>query len=297
MKFDTYKRLLRQDEYGFIDSDHCDSLLFSGLVGCVQGVNVEIEMARDSSGLWHRRPLAWTMNRGCCGEGAARTVWQRLKDAWAVRWDKTKMQKEFERGSSTISRDMLVGLAWYCWFNRRGDIAEDVVRHALSNRLCMGVGTPTRTTITPALLATFALISAALGGPKRRWLTWVGTGRCFEGGFQAHLWVLHTLLRKKMGGKVSELQWDCLVFHAKRQPKNPLFRIAVNDKKGAAALLENRKWWPEGRLPTAGDRSEGWLTQRDYGQDWMQAFVNRDKIHHGGDYVFTYALLNDKLKV
>jgi len=48
-KHNTYLELIKsaQDCHGFIDSEHCDSLLFSGLVGSVPGVRLDIDAAFD----------------------------------------------------------------------------------------------------------------------------------------------------------------------------------------------------------------------------------------------------------
>jgi len=143
-KVQTYLKLLPmvQDKYGFIYSDDCDSLLFTSLIGCVPGVSLHIDAARSAkSSMWERRPC----DKPCYPA----------------------------HSKSSISRDMLLGLCWYAYHNKRLDITEHVIKYALNNYLIMGEGVISRTFMTPALLSTFAWASYKMGGPSRPWLRWI----------------------------------------------------------------------------------------------------------------------------
>lgn len=262
LKHRKYLELLPtvQDKYGFIDSDECDSLLFSGLVGCVPGVQVTINAAFDPSDhQWKRRPVECP----CYPEGS----------------------------KSSISRDMLLGLAWYAYFNNRVDISEQVIGYALSHCLIMGEGVLSRTFMTPGLLSTYSWISYRLGGPSRPWLRYIPQ---FESSkvtdFQAHLSVLHILLRNKLTGK--DNYQSLLLKQAQRQPNNPLFQYAAGYRSAAESILMNPTLWPVDRLPTSLDRKSNWLPQRDYGPDW-QPSSGEKKIYSGSDFLFTYWLMNN----
>ena len=184
-KHNTYLELIKsqQDCHGFIDSDRCDSLLFSGLIGCVPGVKVDIAAAFDPKDQqWKRRPIECH----CYPVGS----------------------------SSSISRDMLLGLAFYTWRNKRLDISEHIIKYALSHWFIMGEAATLkyklgRCLLTPGLLATWAEISYRLGGPNRWWLRYIPQ---FESksvtGFQAHLSILHCLLREELTGKLNEVVLD-----------------------------------------------------------------------------------------
>lgn len=269
-KFNKYVKLVKsaQDENGFIDTDHCDSLLFSGLLGSASNVFVNIKAAFDSkTGMWFRRPLSYPECFDCGGS------------------------------ASTISRDMLLGLAWFTWRNNRLDIAEQVVRYALSHWLIMGKAASLKDKIgrcfmVPGMLSTWAEISYRLGGPNRWWLRWVPQVESKSvTGFQAHLCVLHILLRKEVTGHLSRRMERVLESHAQRQPNNPLFQYAVGNYDDAETLLLNEKWWPSDRLPTRGDRKESWLVQRDYGTDWAPAEDRKEVEHHGADFLFVSSLV------
>jgi hypothetical protein len=271
-KYQTYLNLLPsvQGIGGFIHHDECDSLIFSGLLGCVPEANVKIDAAFDAAtGLWHRRPLGYPE---CCPSSSA----------------------------STISKDQLIGLAWYAYANKRLDISEHIVSYAISHWMIMGQAPALKDKLgscllTPGLLATYAEISYRLGGPNRWWLRnlpqWESSGVT---GFQAHLSVLHILLRQKLTGSISSSHVSILNAHVSRQPNNPLFNIAAGTPANLAIaelVLANETWWPSDRLPASTDRYEPWLTQRDFGSDW-QPDHDVPKIHSGGDFLFCCWLLN-----
>ena len=252
-----------QDCHGFIQSEDCDSLLFTGLVGCVPGVAVDIDAAFDiTTQQWQRRPVECP--------------------CWPA------------HSASTISRDMLTGLAFYAWRNKRLDISEQIIKFALSNWLMMGKATTLkdklgRCLLTPGLLATWAEVSYRLGGPNRWWLRWIPQVQSKSTvGFQAHLSVLHCLLREELTGK---LNTKIVEHHAHREPNNPLFQIAAKDYLTAARLLLDSRLWPDDALPTTLNRRDAWLPQRDYGPDWKPYTVGEVKQHSGGDFLFLYDLL------
>lgn len=260
-KFDKYIKLLPsvQDKHGFIYSDECDSLLFSGLIGCVPEIKVDIEAAFDSDKqTWQRRPI----ENPCypCGS------------------------------KSSISRDMLLGLAWYAWFNKRLDISEQVIKYALSHWLVMGEGLKSRTILMPGLLATYAEISYRLGGPNRWWLRYCPQIESTSmTGYQAHLSILHVLLRKELTGNSSSLYKRTVKAQYERQPNNPLYAYAAGDIDKAVQLLSDERYWPSDRLPTERDREANWLFQRDEGEAWLPGYGN--KVYSGGDYIFLTYLI------
>lgn len=260
-KTSTYLSLIKghQDSDGFIESDECDSLLFSGLAGCVPGVSVNLEAAYDrASGQWHRRPCS----RPCFPE----------------------------HSKSTISRDMLLGVLWYAYHNKRLDISEKIIQHAIGSFGIMGQAVDLKTLlgrclITPGLLSTAAWVSYRLGGPKRTWLRMIPQAETKNlGGFQAHLSVLHIMLRNELTGK--DKYTDILDHHYQRNPFNPLFCLAAGRLKEAETALMNPVFWPTNTLPTSLDRREPWLLQRDYDKSWTPDYSPGMKTHSGGDFLF-----------
>lgn len=288
-----------QDPAGFIESQECDSLLFSGLLGCVPGVQLDIRKAFNwTDGTWHRRPLGlkpccdcWNPSENLPWYNRLLNLWNHLKNDH--RYDPDSWVEILRyRGGSTISRDMLTGLAWYAWANSRRDIAESVVQYALAHWGVMGSGDPARTNIMPGLLATFAWISFKLGGPSRAWLRWIPADfGSVQMGYQGHLQVLHVLLRSQIVGRISDKDQRLLTAQFNRQPGNALYAFAAGALNEARSLLEDVGYWPEHRLPTSGDRAEQWLFQRDDGADWQPDIADPDRVYSGGDFLFVYWLL------
>lgn len=259
---DKYKFYISQlgyvtDRFGFVYSNECDSLLFSSLVGCVPGTAVFIDSAFDTkTGQWHRRPL-------------------HLPACYP------------DHSKSSISRDMLIGLAWYAYVNNRLDISEQVIRYALAHWFVMGQGLLSRTFMTPGLLSTFAWISFRLGGPSRPWMRYlpqVESKSVVD--YQAHLSVLHIILRNKLTGK--DKYGELLTFHADRNPENALFQFAAGRVDKAYTILDNEAYFPSNRLPRQSDRKGAWLWERDYGDNYKPS--DSEKILSSGDFLFVYAL-------
>lgn len=269
-KYKTYLSLLPsvQDSNGFIDINHCDSLLFSGLLGTITKVN--IEAARDSNGMWHRRPL----NYISCYPNHSK---------------------------STISRDMFIGLLWDIWKNQKLELAENLFNNGKENDWIMGEGLISRIYFTPGLQSTLAEVIYQLGGTnhiERHIPVLIGKG---NDGFAAHLDILHVLLRAELkGGKTEHL--DVINQHYKRNPNNALFTYAhhkytdgVQDE--TIDILLSDKLFPSDRLPTDCDRREGWIWQRDMGDDWEPKRDCNGYTHSGGDFLLVAKLvLEDNLK-
>src|SRR5690606_3576842 len=97
----------------------------------------------------------------------------------------------------------------------------------------------------PNLFSTFCWISYRLGGPSRRWARSVPASGGKTKDFQAHLQVLHILLRKHVIGEISYKEVDTLMAHAKREPNNPLFAAATLDFDKAFRLLSDPILWPQ----------------------------------------------------
>jgi len=264
-----YSQLIEsvQCNYGFIEHKHCDSLMFTSLLGCLPDMVIDIDAAFDkNTGMWHRRPLECPCYP--------------------------------KHSKSTISRDALLSLAWFIYYNNRLDLSEQVLSYAFSHWLKMGKGTGlegwSRIIMTPSLLATYAWVSYRLGGPSRAWLRWipVSFGPKLMKGFQAHLQVLHILLRRNLTGELSATDKHILKEQAKMNSKNALFQYANDNIEEAKLLLENEQWWPADRLPTRGDRKAAWLFERDFGSDWEATSDNPNKIHTGADFLFCNWLIN-----
>lgn len=267
-KLDLYLSLLpsAQEQYGFIEHSHCDALLFSGLVGCVPGVKMNIEAAYEPDrDMWLRRPAYL----GPCYS---------------------------EKGGSSISRDMLVGLAWFTFYNKKLGIAENIIRKAEGNWMRMGEGELNPTIIMPPLLATYCLISRKLGGMRRWWLDWVPADvDPANKGYMAHIQTLHIVLRRQITGKWFFRDKEKIRAHYNRNPDNAFYAFLVGDKERAYKSLMNTNWFPKDRLPSHLNKREPWLWQREMGSDYFPH--NQISRHAGGDFIFVAAMMTGLLPI
>jgi len=266
-KMAKYLELIKnvQDPSGFIGTEYCDSLLFSCLVGCVPGVIVDPQAAQDPvTKAWFRRPLNHPECLSCGGS------------------------------DSTISRDMLLGLAWYCFVHQRSDICNEIIKYALLNFGVMGKGSLGATLISPELLALFAEVSYQTGGKNHRLLRMIPfLPSKTATGYQAHLQILHLMLLARLG-KIHKQYGVICHNQFIRESLNPLFAYAAGFDKDARLTLEDDKLYPPDRLPWSTDRKDPWLPQRDYGVDWYGDKARPIRMHSGGDLLFVGSLLLDK---
>jgi len=250
------------DSDGFIQFDQCDSLLFSGLVGIATEVN--ILAARDVNGKWHRRSL---QHPECYTGGSS---------------------------SSTISRDMFIGLLWYVWRNKDLQTAEELFDYGKDHDWIMGEGDPARIYFTPGLQATLAEIIYRLGGKNHLVYRNIPQVTAKNTDFAAHLDMLHILLRSELTGGVNASEKEIIKYNYERVPGNALFSFIYHkfedgNQNETLDNLLNQSVFPADRLPTSADRCEPWIYQRDLGHNWQPC--NDGHTHSGGDLIFVSKLL------
>jgi hypothetical protein len=261
----------KQDQYGFIHTDECDALLYTGLYS-ITGEPVEIEAARDELGRWHRRPI----ENPCYVDGQ-------------------------DLGSkSTISRDMFTGLFWHIVWYKRLDLAEQIWRYGRDNGWKMGSGDITRIYLTPGRITQLANIIRHLGGPER-WITYLPHVMFDEvDGFRAHLNVLNVLLSGVMDGHITDKEQELITSHHFDwdNGNNALFNYAFQkwvgngDYTHSIQLLMNETWFPRGHLPTGCQRYGANVWSERPGDHGLRGFSDQCKrVHAGLDLLFTGTLI------
>ena len=276
-KYQLYCKLIdkHQDQDGFVLWRHCDSTLFSGLISGIKELPrpVNLPAARDKKGYWHRRPLKYPE----CYE-----------------WDKNN--------GSTISRDMMWGIAWYCWLKRDLKLAQSTYEHIKKHSYVMGFGDPARLIMMPALEQVFCLMIEALGGPKQglgKYL-WSPFPKSLEG-YEVHLLMLQVLLLGEIRGWIPKAAFEAVKAYAEKYSFNPFFLYVYHlfldgDMTRVYQGLMNTQIWPNDRLPTNQDRYSDWVNQRTDPKDWKPEPVSYVIHHSGGDFLHLAYLVLEKLK-
>jgi hypothetical protein len=256
-----------RDGDGFIYTEHCDSTLFSGLLGVVRPVL--LEAARDADGQWFRRPVIY-------------------KECFA--------NKE---SASTISRDMLLGVMVWAWFNKRLDVALDLLKYGERNDWIMGEGERSRTFFSPNLRATLAEIIFRLGGPNYRAYRALPVIFSQNEDYGAHLTMVHIFLRGEMFGSVSTSERNLITWHHNRSKQQNAFftylfhKYNGGDQTETINILLNESYFPADRLPTTDDTCVDWRWQRDLDSTFLQPC---DEYHpkfvwSGADFLFVSYLV------
>lgn len=276
-KAELYSNLLTtaSDGDGFLFTERCDSLLFSGLYGAVVPGRVNLEEAELSPGQWTRRPPKY----GKCAR--------------------------------PLSRDAIRGVLYWSVFNDRPDTLVNLWDFLQDSGGFVDSGADSM--LTPHLLGLLARALKYVGrcdsicqvaslAPN----PWLPNAL----GFEAHLQALDALMEVHLSGgdvpsgavhRVSEA-WV-------RNPANPLMAALVYRLTGspeAAALargsLNDESKWPSDRLPNADTICDEWPTQREYGPDWSPCPPNfapsegADFRGAGAAWLFSYFVLtSDKI--
>lgn len=296
-KYQLYLELNKRfkSPQGFQSSDKCDSLLFTALSACNPDNPANILAAYNkTASQFHRRPLSLGKCCGCWDPSKAPKLKQIFKlgpKDWYLR---------YKSQGSTISRDMLLGLAYYSYYRNKPDIAKKVIKSAIKGYGRVGKGDVFRTGIRLPLLLTFYMILYKLTKPKSTMYKLLKLFSYFPvsgklTGYRAHLEALHILLRADIIG-VGKKQRQALASYNRRQPRNPLFLYANGRIEASKAVLSDSLLWPDTRLPTSRDRKAEWLPQRDYGPDWLPSDKKDIDYYNGADFLFLYWLINKKDK-
>jgi len=183
-----------RDIDGFVDVGHCDSLLFSGLLGTALSVNLEAAEERD--GRWLRRPVAYPE---CYENGKSR---------------------------STISRDGLMGVMHWAYSNKRVDVLERIWEYGEARDWFMGDGRlkGADTYFNVQYRGLLAHLLYALGGSEHPYyMALAGVGSPCET-YTCHLQVLYLDLLGQAKGGLSQSQVDTLVTTSEKYPDNPYFK-------------------------------------------------------------------------
>lgn len=279
---DTYAVLQPSvsDEAGWVDTDRCDAILWASLRAS-SGVSVNVDVAQDATrrGRWYRRPVS---KPECYATGAS---------------------------TSTISRDMLLGVMWWAWTARRADVVRDLWSYGERRGWAMGDGRlfGADTILNSNLIGLLGRLCVALdancGGASASAaqipLTWDGSAA----GYTRHLETLQILLLGEVDGELPTHAVERLRTHADEQSWNPLFAAALvlYDEWSPIEVDRRLADYPRDRLPTSADWCSAWRTETEGpgpiaidGQAGWHPCPNNGRTHSGGDVLFIRRVLRGR---
>ena len=244
-KAELYKSLHK----GWAHQGGCDSLGFTSLCklsgGCGEAV---IADAEGEPGRWYRNP-----GKECYPNNS----------------------------KSDISKDMFVMLLPYLYASGDKQNIQEIYDYGQKNGWVMGRGYLSRTLLTPPLIF---LLEQMLG----RWGIESDIKETTKAGFEKHLDAIYLINKWMVNKYIDSLQLAQIKQYKDENPSNALMQAIYHkftdgDQSDAIAILLDESLFPRDRLPTAKDRCEEYLWQRDPGSDWKPC--DSDKVHDGVDYL------------
>ncbi|MFW7381908.1 MAG: hypothetical protein ACOH5I_24085 [Oligoflexus sp.] len=279
---------MQLDQNSWPVDTHCDGLLFTSLLA-VAGGSSPVGLAEDPwlPGRYFRH---WQQNCYANYQNGA----------------------SYQASKSTISRDMLMGLAHWLWAKGDNRRIDDFIRFGETNSLAslpliwiVGEGQAGRTDLTPALMQSFYEMHEKLNGtplpPTMANYDFQVWGPC--DGYHCHLSALHMLLRWRIRGELDEFAIARLRWMVHREPHNALYAAiyglvtrSAQAWPQALRTLLNPRWFPDDRLPSSKERCSFYLFERDYlregivSQDWRPC-PERGQVFSGIDFLFASTIL------
>ncbi len=251
-----------QDEFGFIDTDKCDSLAHTGLIAIHPQIDVDLEAAEISDGEWLRRPVTY---KECHKSGESR---------------------------SKISRDGLLSVIYAAYVNKDLAMLERMWEYGASNNWVMG--STLHSVMNPNMISLLAQAIHKLGGADHyisRQIPVLPLYNCK--GYECHLSMVQIALFGELNGKIYEHHLDFLKKLEKKNPKNILVKTIIHkytdgDFSSIERLIKAK--YPLYRLPNRRDWCDDWPTQRDDNDPNLKP-CKGEKPHSAGELIFVFGLM------
>ena len=257
------------DTYGFVRG--CDGLLFTSLL-VASGRPQPISLAEDQKqpGKWHRSAL-----QDCLVTGQSK---------------------------STISRDMLLGLALALWQTKDGAAITRLLAFSEKSKGILGEATDretllSRTSMSPGLLALYSEMNFLITGTTSASRGYFPEVQKPLFGFEAHLQVLNLILKAALYGGIISQDLNVMKRLAESEVKNALFQAVYHgftdgDGSSVARILLDTSLFPETSLPSSRQRCEPYLWQRVAATaDWKPC-IEKSEEHPAVDFIWVKALID-----
>ena len=256
----TAVRISADKDTKFLDTKHCDSLLWTSLA-VYGGHQADLTVAEQEPGKWLRRPVTLPE---CYSTGGSR---------------------------SEVSRDMIMGVMWASRNNR--SLLERIWSYGDRNGWFMGQGRlgGADTLFTPPYIGLLADMLARVGGQDLDQRNFeYGAGHCSN--YECHLLVLRLHLRGLTNGYIPASSADRLRKISEKYPDNPLFHWVSgywrkDDKQMQYAVDQLAGYYNLDQDPFC----EWWPMQQNGGEDnWERCEEGKDV---GGGFLFVSKLMLD----
>lgn len=249
--------LSQQDQFGFIEYNRCDSLIFTG----ISNKNANLTAAEIEPGRWIRRPAAYSE---CFASGMSR---------------------------SEVSRDGLIGVMFWAVENKDTDTLLRLWRYGTDNNWIMAKGGWEHSVMAPPHIALLAqAIYYTSDGARDYAIRHTRTPMLSAGeGFEGHLQVLQFLLQKKVYGSTIATDKSIMKQLGEQRPNNPLMLYMMGDIDGATNILLEK--FPQDRLPTSNDWCTTWINEQAYDGNGLKPCPEENSTHSGGDFLFTARMI------
>lgn len=233
--------------------DKCDSLGFTALCKLSGGCqDVDIYEAEGEAGRWYRSP-----EHDCYDLGQSK---------------------------SDISKDMLMMLFPYLYATGDKQNLREIYEYGKANGNVMGRGPLSRTFMTPPMVFLLQRMIGFNVSVKAE------TPVVKKAGFEKHLDAISLFSKAMIGDGLNLVEYEEIRKYSQESPRNALFSAIYNkyrdgNQHQAIDILLDESLFPSDRLPTAKDRCEEYLWQRDDDpKDWGPCDANRT--HDGVDFLF-----------
>lgn len=238
---------------GWAHQGGCDSLGFTALCKLAGGCSgVVITDAEGEPGRWYRNP-----GKRCYDDGQSK---------------------------SDISKDMLMMLFPYLYATGDKQNLREIYEYGKANGNVMGRGPLSRTFMTPPMVL---LLQRMLGFTSHA--SQEEPVKIEKAGYEKHLDAIALLTKAMIGDGIDQIQYEEIRKYSENNPKNALFAALYHKYKDgnqtqAINILLDESLFPSDRLPTAENRCEEYLWQRDFSaKDWGPC--DSGQVHDGVDYL------------
>lgn len=249
-----YEKLFKgqQDEFGFIETDACDSLIFTG----ISNPGAKLTAAEIEPGRWIRRPAAYPE---CWSNGLSR---------------------------SDISRDGLLGVIWWAIENKDSAVLLRLWKYGEKHNWVMGERGWEHAVFAPTHISMLAQALYYTSSGKHDFVIRHSRYPMLSAGegYRAHLQVLHYLIQQEIYGSSLITDEKIIEALAAENPNNPAIQLAAGNGNAATRILLTK--FPEGRLPTSSDWCGVWFNEQAQDAKGLIPCPEESNTHSGGDFLF-----------